>query len=336
MAKHLKVALIREKEVAHLCYSYCMVKSINDSLHVINDDLHFVHFVRQNYLAGIPGVGAAPVSAEVANPHELREKRNKIFKSVFVPKLKEMHTWSPAVFSAWINAIEAEKGWMMRDIQARYERVQDANATAAQHLQSSKKFAVAVTAAASGAVVLIGAGAALFGIGAVGLAAMGSASTAQALAAAELAGQAGMVSIFFNVAHLGVTVHRKMSEMNDAHCIAIVAEQAPVKVGSALTEHLAQIERGAELRVEMDGFLVEMKALMNDGSKKLNANWFVKQQAFAKASQQSARRLMTSGLCGVGVVLCAGLELREHYEQFEADWNDGAPHGGAHHAEGHH
>ena len=178
----------------------------------------------EDYLAGIPGIGATPVSAEVANPHELREKRNQIFKSVFKPKLKEMHRWSPAVFSAWINYIESDKHMMLRDIQARFERVQDANAAISQHLQTSKNFAVAVTAAASATVIILGAGVALIGIGTVGMASLGQASAAQALAAAEFAHHAGMVSIFFSTAKLGVTVHRKMSEVHDAHCVALVSE----------------------------------------------------------------------------------------------------------------
>ena len=92
--------------------------------------------------------------------------------------------------------------------------------------------------------------------------------------------------------------------------------------------------KGAKLRGEMELLQKEMDALMNDGSKKLSAEWYIKQQATEAIVKKSVRHVGISGLCGVGVLLCARMELKEIYEEYEEDSNEGAAEG-AHHGGGH-
>ena len=315
----IKVALIPRQDVWHHCYSYCMVAAIWESLRVVGDDGGFTHFVSQNFLAT-----SAPVSAEVGNANQLRQRRDEIFRKNFAPWLSGANHSSPRVIAAWVRQLEVEKAAMLIDIRARFDRVQTANERISQNLLTSKRAMVVLAETAACAFVVLGAGAVLFGVGMQAAAAAGFATSAEATAAAATGVQAGVASLYFNVADVGVGLYRKLSEAGEADAWVLFGLGAGAKFGSKAVEMYARLEHTKSL-TDLMVLGQDVDNLLLNGSKEFLNNPYFKKYVldYAKRKQMAiATHVTRTAVVGVGTLMCAGYELADHYREGVEGWED--------------
>jgi hypothetical protein len=318
--KKLKVGFIPEKSLRQMCLSYSMVKAIYKSLKVINNETDFISFVRQNYVGQgfLPG-GKAAVSAEIPNPAKLREIRDQIFHVEMAPLLRQARHDSPRVFADRLPKFIHDKNTMLVDIAYRYDQVQTRDKSISEQLLAGKRAMAWTAAVGGGLVTVIGAGYALVAIATVGMAAAGTATAAQAIAAAGAASHAGCVSLLYSLAHVGVSTARSMEELGDAHLLAVIKEKGGSKAAAAGADRLAesQVEHGIHLVGQRN--LAELFAHRPATMGPLGRDFFAEHAALNVAV---ARRITLGKACGVGVLLCAGAELREYYHELKEDLED--------------
>lgn len=323
----VRAAFIPQSELAHVCHSYCMVQAIWESLRVVNDDDGFLHFVGQNFIGQgfIPFIGSAPVSSQVAGPDALRKRRDQIYQDAFAPWFNAAGRMSPRTLAAWIGQLQTNKNVMLIDINARFERVQTANARISGNLLIAKRAMAVVAEVGACVFVALGAGAALVGMYTVAECALGYTTAAAATAAATTAGQAGLVGIGFDVCSVSVSSWRKIHEAGEADVWGVVADNSNVKLAGHAAEKWASIEKGADTLKE----LAQRSTVINNALQYANKT-FLGSSKFrdiviktnAEADKVMTRSVFRGATAGVATVVCAGFEFHEHYEQLMKDWQD--------------
>ena len=323
----LKTALIPESELTHVCHSYCMVQSIWENLKVVNDDDGFLHFVGQNFIGQgfIPGIGSAPVSAQVASPDVLRKRRDQIYQETFAPWLNAAGRLSPATLATWLGQVQQYKTLMLMDINNRFDRVQTANARISGNLLAGKRAMAVVAEVGACAFVALGAGCAVVGMYTVAQCALGYTSAAAATAAATQAGAAGLWGIGFDVASTSISSWRKVHEIGDADVVAVVKDSAQVKVVGHAAELWAGIEKNAEVLKEVAQRTQVINNALQYANKTFLATGKFRElciETNTKAGTVMGKSVFRGATAGVATLVCAGFEFHEHYEQLMEDLKD--------------
>jgi hypothetical protein len=323
----IRAALIPQSELTHVCHSYCMVQAIWESLKVMNDDDGFLHFVGQNFIGQgfIPWIGSAPVSSQVANPDALRRRREEIYQSTFAPWFNAAGRLGPATLASWLGQINQYKALMLIDINARFDRVQTANARISGNLLAGKRAMAVVAEVGACAVVALGAGAALVGMFTVGACSLGYTTAAAASAAATQAAGTGIVGIVFDLLSVGVSSTRRIHEVGDTDVVAVVKDSAQVKVAGHAAELWAGIEHNAEILKEVAQRSNVINNALQYANKTFLANSKFREliiETNIKADRVMAKSVFRGATAGVATVVCAGYEFNEHYNRLMEDWED--------------
>jgi hypothetical protein len=311
------------------CYSYCMIYAIWDSLKVVNDDGTFIQFLGQHL--GL----SSQVSAQIAGPEVLRQKRDDIFRKTFPVFLSAAHTCSPAMFKSWFGDRQRERDGWLQDIRIRFERVRVANARlagdAASFALASERVAVycgCAVIAVGAAVVVVGG---IVAAGSVGLASTGLMTAGEASAGAApfvgAAGQFGALGLGYSAADLVTGMYSDYMNSPASEGIVVALNEGAKafesklisEVTSKLAEKAGEHSLASVEGLAMMGDILE-RAVVTASEGVMRSPKFqeIRKRYMQKVAQLPARAAgTTAAVTGIGTLLCAGYEMTEKLEKFQ-------------------